>query len=75
MIKIVHLRHKCIGCNACIEAAPDYWVMSKKDGKAYLRKSIKKGRYHIKEGEDWDYDKNQLAAKNCPVRIIDVRKK
>jgi len=73
-VKVIQLRHKCIGCNACVEAAPDHWVMSKKDGKSYLKKSVQKGKYFIKELPDWDYDKNKLAADNCPVKIIDVRR-
>ncbi|MDH5397968.1 MAG: ferredoxin [Cyclobacteriaceae bacterium] len=73
-MKVIQLRHKCIGCNACVEAAPDHWVMSKKDGKSYLKKSVQKGKYFIKELPDWDYDKNKLAADNCPVKIIDVRR-
>ncbi len=72
MIKIVQLRHKCIGCNACVEAAPEEWVISGNDGKAYLKKSTKKGKYYILEVEDWKYDENKLAAENCPVKIIDV---
>ena len=74
MIKIVQLRHKCIGCNACVEAAPAHWIMSKKDGKSFLKKALKKGKYYIKELPDWEYEKNKLAADNCPVHIIDVRK-
>jgi len=73
MIKIVHLRRKCIGCNACVEAAPDEWVISGNDGKATLKKSTKKGDYYIKDVEDWKYDANQLAADNCPVNIITVK--
>ena len=75
MIKIVHVRPKCIGCNACVEAAPEHWIMSKTDGKAYLRKSEQKGKYYIKELPDWEYEKNLAAAKNCPVNIIDVKKR
>lgn len=73
MIKIVQLRHKCIGCNACVEAAPEEWVISGNDGKAYLKKSVQKGKYYILEVEDWKYNENKLAADNCPVKIIDVR--
>lgn len=74
MIKVIQLRHKCIGCNACVEAAPNHWVMSKKDGKSYLKKSIQKGEYYIRELPEWEYAENQLAAKNCPVNIITVNK-
>ncbi len=73
MIKIVHLRHKCIGCNACVEAAPEEWVISGNDGKALLRKSKQKGLYFILEVEDWKREANQLAADNCPVKIIKVQ--
>lgn len=73
MIKIVHLRHKCIGCNACVEAAPNEWVMSGNDGKATLRKATVKGKYYILEIEDWKIEENQLAADNCPVRIITLK--
>jgi len=36
MIQIVYQRKKCIGCNYCIELAPDRWMMNKKDGKKLL---------------------------------------
>lgn len=75
MVKIIQLRHKCIGCNACVEAAPKHWVMSKNDGKSYLKKSIQKGDYYIKEVPDWELDENKLAARNCPVNIITVQSK
>lgn len=48
--------------------------MSKKDGKSYLRKSKEKGKYFILEAEDWEYDENAEAQKNCPVNIITVKK-
>lgn len=73
MIKIIQLRHKCIGCNACVEAAPEEWVISGNDGKAMLKKSRKKGQYYILEVENWKYDANKLAADNCPVKIITVQ--
>ena len=73
MIQIIQLRHKCIGCNACVEAAPAHWVMSKKDGKSYLRKSVQKGKYFILKVPDLELEENLLAAQNCPVKIIQVR--
>lgn len=73
MIQITQLRHKCIGCNACVEAAPDQWVMSKTDGKSFLRKAIKKGDYYILEVPEFEFDDNMQAAKNCPVNIIWVK--
>lgn len=73
MIQIVQHRHKCIGCNACVEAAPEYWKMSRADGKCYLLKAKKKGDYYILNVPDWAYDENVQAAKNCPVNIITVK--
>ncbi len=58
-----------------MEAAPKHWVMSKNDGKSYLKKSIQKGDYYIKEVPDWELDENKLAARNCPVNIITVQSK
>ena len=72
MTKVIQLRHKCIGCNACVEAAPNQWVMSKKDGKSYLKKAKQKGKFYILEIPEWEVEKNKLAARNCPVRIIEV---
>ena len=73
MIQITQLRHKCIGCNACVEAAPDQWVMSKKDGKSYLRKAQKKGNFYILSVSPLEYEENKMAAQNCPVKIIWVK--
>ena len=73
MIQIIHQRHKCIGCNACVEAAPAHWVVPKKDGKSYLRKSVQKGEYFILRVPELEYEENLLAAQNCPVNIIRVR--
>jgi ferredoxin len=74
MIKVIHLRHKCIGCNACVEAAPEHWIMSKNDGKSYLKKAKRKGNYYILELPEWEYEANDEAARNCPVNIIQVNK-
>lgn len=74
MIKLVHLRQKCIGCNACVEAAPWRWRMSKKDGKSVLIEGKeKKGIYSTIIWED-ELKENELAAKNCPVGIIRIEK-
>ncbi len=67
------MRRKCIGCNACVEAAPDYWVMSKADGKCYLKKGVQKGQYYITTAPDFALDENVQAAKNCPVNIIRIK--
>ena len=36
MIRVVQHRHKCIGCNACVEADKYRWRISKKDEQAAL---------------------------------------
>jgi ferredoxin len=72
MISIIQYRDKCIGCNACVEAAPDRWRMSKKDGKCTLVGATeKKGIYHLHVGEE-ELMANLQAAENCPVRIIKI---
>jgi ferredoxin len=74
VIQITHLREKCIGCNACVESAPEYWVISKADGKSHLKKAKHKGRYYNLNAPDFALEENLEAAKNCPVNIISVKK-
>ncbi len=72
MIRIMFQRGKCIGCNGCVEAAPDRWRVSKKDGRCNLIDSKeKKGMYKAIVNLD-EYDQNIQAAANCPVGIIHV---
>jgi ferredoxin len=73
MITIIHQRQKCIGCNYCAELAPEFWRRSKKDGKSVLMGSKeKKGFWSVKIPES-GREKNDNAAKACPVKIIQVR--
>lgn len=73
-VRIIQYRQKCIGCNACVEAAPQRWRMSKKDGKSVLLGATqKKGIYSVIVHPD-EYEPNLEAAKNCPVHIIKVEK-
>ena len=75
MFRITHFRDKCIGCNACVEVAPDRWRMSLKDGKSVLINSkAKKGIYHALVSDDERSD-NMIAASNCPVNIIRISDK
>ncbi len=70
MFRIIFYRSKCIGCNGCVEAAPDRWRVSRKDGKCNLIEGkAKKGIYQATASMD-EYAQNKLAAANCPVRII-----
>lgn len=70
MIRLLQHRHKCIGCNACVEAAPFRWRLSKKDGKCTLiGGKEKKGWFSVVISED-EVEENKIAAKNCPVNII-----
>lgn len=74
MIRIIHQRDKCIGCNYCVEIAYDRWRMSKKDGKCTLIEGKnKKGFYTAVVGND-EFEANVNAAKACPVKIIKVEK-
>lgn len=73
-VRISHKRDKCIGCNACVEAAEDRWRVSRRDGKCTLVGGIeKKGIYTIFV-DNHEYEANMMAAKNCPVKIIKVEK-
>lgn len=72
MPKIIHYRNKCIGCGICYELQPEYWVMSKKDGKAILLNSdSKKDIFSLSITEN-SVKQSQLIAKACPVNIIKI---
>ena len=74
MIRIIQQRDKCIGCNACVEAADFRWRISKKDGKCTLVNGIpKKGFYSVLVDDD-ELEDNLLAVRNCPVKIIQIIK-
>ncbi|MCC7233320.1 MAG: ferredoxin [Bacteroidia bacterium] len=73
MIQISQHRKKCIGCNACVEAAPGRWVISQKDGKSTLvGGSVKKDMYVVNVHDD-EWEENSKAAEVCPVRIIRLK--
>lgn len=72
MIRITQHRIKCIGCNACVEAAAYRWRISRKDGKVTLVQGIeKKGIFSISVAAD-ELDDNLRAAAHCPVNCIKV---
>ena len=74
MVIITLQREKCIGCNYCAEFAPEYFRMSKKDGKSVLLKTEdSKGFYTLKTPNYEAFDPCEKAAKACPVKIISVK--
>lgn len=73
MPTVIQRRKKCIGCNYCVELAPEFWRMSRKDGKSVLLGAEdKRGNFVLKITEA-DVEANKRAAAACPVNIIDVR--
>jgi ferredoxin len=74
MVIITLQRHKCIGCNYCVELAPEQFQMSKKDGKSVLlHAEEKKGFYTIKSKDHEILESCVNASKACPVKIIVVK--
>ncbi len=74
MIQIAYQRKKCIGCNYCIELAPERWKMNKNDGRSVLlgARNIK-GLYKV-EVDEVEYEANKASAKVCPMKIIRINK-
>lgn len=74
MVIVTLQRNKCIGCNYCAEFAPEYFRMSKKDGKSVLLQSVeKKGFFTFKTPVYEALEPCEKAAKACPVKIISVK--
>ncbi len=74
MVVITLQRNKCIGCNYCVELAPNQFQMSKKDGKSVLLHATdKKGFFTLKSNENHILDACENASKACPVKIISVK--
>ena len=73
MPTVVQRRHKCIGCNYCVEIAPEFWRMSRKDGKSVLLGAEDKRGNWVLKIRDTDFELHKKAADVCPVKIIDVR--
>jgi ferredoxin len=51
---------------------PEYWRLSKKDGKATLINSLLKKDTHILEIPDEDIDLSKQTAEHCPVKVIKI---
>ena len=73
MITIIQQRDKCIGCNYCVEVAPDRWQMSKKDGKSVLLGAVNRNGFWSVKVHESEQKANEKAAKLCPVKIITVQ--
>lgn len=74
MVVITLQRKKCIGCNYCVEMAPEQYRISKKDGKSVLLQSVEKKGFHtLKSPDDSIYEVNLQAKAACPVKIISVK--
>jgi ferredoxin len=69
---ITQLRRNCIGCNACVEAAPTRWAMSRKDGKCTLVGATEKKGFYTVRVSNTEREDTLRAARNCPVKIIQV---
>ncbi len=75
MVVVTLQRHKCIGCNYCVELASGQFQMSKKDGKSVLlHAQEKKGFFTVKSNNELIFDDCENAAKACPVNIISVKR-
>lgn len=71
-MKILFYRNKCIGCNYCVEAWPERWAMSKRDGKCVLIGGKEKGGVHQVEVGEHERAGNEQAAEVCPVDVIRI---
>jgi|TARA_B100001964_G_scaffold204839_1_gene234849 ferredoxin len=74
MIQITYQRGKCIGCNYCIELAPERWKMNKKDGRSLLLGAKNKRGFYTVKVDDIEYEANKASAKVCPMKIIHINK-
>ncbi|HAC14738.1 MAG TPA: ferredoxin [Bacteroidetes bacterium] len=73
-MKILFHRAKCIGCNYCVEVAPQRWQMSKRDGKSVLLGGNPKGNMIQVEVGETERESNIKAAELCPVKVIRITK-
>jgi ferredoxin len=69
-MRISFYRNKCIGCNYCVEACPDRWQMSTRDGKCVLLGGKKKGAVYQADVGEHERELNEKAAEVCPVNVI-----
>ena len=75
MLVITLQRPKCIGCNYCVEAAPELFRMSTRDGKAVLLRSTEKRGFYTLRTPRLDLEAPaREAARLCPAKIIRVKR-
>lgn len=72
MPKLIHYRDKCIGCGICYELQPEFWRMSKKDGKATLVRGVKKNNVYVLEISEAAKEASEQTIAACPVKVIKV---
>ncbi|WP_072835471.1 ferredoxin [Flavisolibacter ginsengisoli] len=72
MFKIIHYRNKCIGCGICYELQPQFWRMSKKDGKAVLLNATVKNDLHILPLPVNEKEFTGQVSNACPARVIKI---
>ena len=72
MISITLQRNKCIGCNYCYELSPEFFRMSKKDGKSVLLNGVEKRGFYTVRTQDIHKPIAQQCEEVCPVNIIKV---
>jgi len=74
MVIVSLQRKKCIGCNYCVEVAPEQFRMSGKDGKTVLINSYERKGFHtLKEPDNQIFEQVKKAAELCPAKIISVK--
>ncbi len=74
MIRITHIREKCIGCYYCVEFAPQRWEMDETDGKSNLLGATEKKGIYTVVVPNFELQENIDAQNSCPVNCIKVEK-
>ena len=71
--RVRHNRRKCIGCGACVKAAPQSWILDPYDGlsKFIEGKETSSGEWYG-DIHDEDLVDNVKASEVCPVKIIHI---
>lgn len=70
--KIIHFPASCIGCNSCVENAPNNWEIDSNDGRAVLKHAVIKNGTCVAKISEPEVADNQRAAFCCPLGIIQV---